>query len=559
MCSVSVAFAGLAVVLLGDFLRLPPVRGKPIYACVDEHDKIERFLSLNLWHMFQFAELTEVMRQKCDAEYINLLNKIRIGDIDADVQQKLKARFVNETADNYPQNVVDMFEENYPAVVHNKKILDTLPGELCRVNATDNIPADCKYPLQCIASGQNRKQTDTGGLAKSLELKVGAKVMITVNIDIKDRLINFQVGEVFEFKIVDNVINKVYIKFQDPQIGRKAMMSNDFTKTNCVVPIEKCEADIPISNGSVSPSIKWTQFPLALSCACTIHKVQGLSLNEGVVRFDSQKQKYFGLGQIYTALSRVTNYDKLFCKGELSTSSIRVNSSALEEYQRLRQGSIFDTIEKVAIGEDTTTLLPLNVLSLLKYVHDVVSDNRLINNDIFCFTETHIEPHYSTNTIQSFFKNFGIYFNNNSNKFLSLVYGLHNNLELIDGEDFPGLSVINIVKSSYSKVPLKLMILYKPNSQPLAIFNDYLQYMIEAKGPDITVGDFNIDPYQEYRLSHLLESYSKFVDSPTHIAGSTLGHVYVKNELQENNDISVSVLNIYFSDYDAVRVQILKK
>ena len=44
--------------------------------------------------------------------------------------------------------------------------------------------------------------------------------------------------------------------------------------------------------------------------------------------------------------------------------------------------------------------------------------------------------------------------------------------------------------------------------------------MIEAKGPDIIVGDFNIDAYQESRLSHLLAGYSQFVDSPTHIAGS---------------------------------------
>ena len=68
--------------------------------------------------------------------------------------------------------------------------------------------------------------------------------MVTVNIDIKDRLINGQVGEVFGFKIV-NVINEVYIKFQDPQIGKKAMMSNEFTRANCVVPIETCEADVP--------------------------------------------------------------------------------------------------------------------------------------------------------------------------------------------------------------------------------------------------------------------------------------------------------------------------
>ena len=76
-----------------------------------------------------------------------------------------------------------MFAENYPTVAHNEKILDTLPGELHRVNAIDSIPDDCKYPLPCIVSAQNRKQTDTGGLAKCLELKVGAKVMVTVRFE----------------------------------------------------------------------------------------------------------------------------------------------------------------------------------------------------------------------------------------------------------------------------------------------------------------------------------------------------------------------------------------
>ena len=236
-----------------------------------------------------FAELTEVMRQKGDAEFINLLNKIRIGDTHPDVQQKLKARFVNETADNYPQNAVHMFTEDWPIAVHNKKISDTLPCELHRVHAIDNIPADCKYPLQSIISAENRKQTDTGGLAKYLELKVGAKVMVTVKVDVNDRLINGQVGEVFGFKIVNNVIYKVYIKFEDLEIGRKAMMSSQFTRVNCVAPIKKCEADIPISKGSILTCIEPTQFPLALSWTCTIHKVQGLSHDEEVINFDLQK------------------------------------------------------------------------------------------------------------------------------------------------------------------------------------------------------------------------------------------------------------------------------
>ena len=58
------------------------------------------------------------------------------------------------------------------------------------------------------------------------------------------------------------------------------------------MPIKTCEADIQISNGTVSPCIKWTQFALALSWACTIHKVQGLSLNESIVSFNFQKQKF---------------------------------------------------------------------------------------------------------------------------------------------------------------------------------------------------------------------------------------------------------------------------
>ena len=49
--------------------------------------------------------------------------------------------------------------------------------------------------------------------------------MVTVNIAIKDRHINGQVGEVFGFKIFDNIVDEVYVKFQDPQIGRKVMMS----------------------------------------------------------------------------------------------------------------------------------------------------------------------------------------------------------------------------------------------------------------------------------------------------------------------------------------------
>ena len=208
-----------------------------------------------------------------------------------------------------------------------------MPGKRYTINAIDQIPTDCNYPVTLISLAQNKKQSETGGLAKCLELKVGAKVMVTVNVDIQDMLINGQIGEVAGFEIMNSTVKKVCLKFQDPLVGRNAMLSDHFAQQNCFVPLQKCDADIPICKGSISPSTKRTQFPTMFSWACTIHKVQGLRLEEGVVTFYLQDQRTFGQDQMYTALSRVSSYDKPFCVGKSEPSSIKVNVPALQEYE----------------------------------------------------------------------------------------------------------------------------------------------------------------------------------------------------------------------------------
>ena len=199
------------------------------------------------------------------------------------------------------------------------------------------------------------------------------------------------------------------------------MLSDHFAKQNCFVPLQKCDADIPICKGSISPIIKRTQFPLMLSWACAIHKVQVLSLEEGVVHIDLQKQRKFGQGQMYTALSRVSSYDKLFCVGKFEPSSIKVNVSALQEYERLRQNIIFENIENIFVTDDTITILLLNVKSLSKNACDIKSDARLMSNDVLCFTETQLQHQHLLNGIDQCFENCRIFFNNNDKKFLSLA------------------------------------------------------------------------------------------------------------------------------------------
>ena len=94
------------------------------------------------------------------------------------------------------------------------------------------------------------------------------------------------------------------------------MRSSYLDRQNSWVPIEKCETKISLKKGSVSTSIKCTQLSLALAWASTVHKVQGLSLEQGAIDFDLQKQMLFGPGRICIALSRVKTYDNLYCIGE---------------------------------------------------------------------------------------------------------------------------------------------------------------------------------------------------------------------------------------------------
>ena len=70
-----------------------------------------------------------------------------------------------------------------------------------------------------IQAAHNQKQINTGGLAKLLQLKIGVKVIFTVNIDIQDWLINGEVGKVVHISAFNNIVQKIYVKFSDQEAG----------------------------------------------------------------------------------------------------------------------------------------------------------------------------------------------------------------------------------------------------------------------------------------------------------------------------------------------------
>ena len=84
---------------------------------------MKHLLGLQSWHLFKYAELTEVVGQN-DKLFIDLLNKVRVGNIDDDVENLLKARFIRESDENYPKDALHMCGENEPAMKRNETILN---------------------------------------------------------------------------------------------------------------------------------------------------------------------------------------------------------------------------------------------------------------------------------------------------------------------------------------------------------------------------------------------------------------------------------------------------
>ena len=74
-------------------------------------------------------QLSKIVRQN-DKLFIDLLNKVRAGNIDDDVENLLKARFICESDENYPKDALHMYAENGPAMKRNEAILNDLPGQL---------------------------------------------------------------------------------------------------------------------------------------------------------------------------------------------------------------------------------------------------------------------------------------------------------------------------------------------------------------------------------------------------------------------------------------------
>ena len=130
-------FAELDALVCRYLHQLTLIKGTSIYC---NTGKMKIFFNLDLWRGFKTAELTEVMRQQGDFEFISLLNKIRVAIVYDKVEKLLKPRFVTKDDLFYPKHVVHMFAENCPVVDYNELMFNEKDGQTISLSAISDIP-----------------------------------------------------------------------------------------------------------------------------------------------------------------------------------------------------------------------------------------------------------------------------------------------------------------------------------------------------------------------------------------------------------------------------------
>ena len=160
------------------------------------------------------------------------------------------------------------------------------------------------------------------------------------------------------------------------------------------VPIERVTLDIKTNaKKDIAPAIKRTQFPLTLSWGRTVHKVQGLSLDQFVLSCNLLKQRSFNPGQFYVGISRATSLEGLFLTGKFDKKVIVVDERVKAEYDYLRQEQLLESLNNENQLENNVflELKICNVQSLGRHIVVMRSDSFFTNSDII------LKPNYQAN------------------------------------------------------------------------------------------------------------------------------------------------------------------
>ena len=388
------AFGGLSVIAVGDLYQLKPVGDFLI--CLDLKAGASS-LARNLWkELFTMYELVDIMRQKDDLAFAQLLNRLRLNEMTEEDKQVLQTRVFDRDTGDYPKDAVHLFARNFYVKKHNDNILSQLPGEKfvipCHDNVVSaNIPAkECQTLINSLPDDYSK----TGQLMKSLTVVVGMIVVHTANVDVEDGLTNGATGVVKQIDFRMEGTNRpsiIWVLFDDPRVGRTTRekyrklynpsINKDWT------PVFDVQRTF-ILNYKTYQRI---QFPLTPASGKSVWKAEGATVDRVVVDL-SQEKRIVKIPHIhYVALSRVKRLKDLYILN-LNEASMALDDDVNVEMHRLRTEAALELCYVPLYKTDPGKIKIAfnNARSLHKHFRDVEFEPNVLAADAIGFAETRL-------------------------------------------------------------------------------------------------------------------------------------------------------------------------
>ncbi|XP_013855916.1 ATP-dependent DNA helicase PIF1 [Austrofundulus limnaeus] len=548
-------FGGMSVLAVGDFYQLPPVRhSKPL--CVFDPADID------LWHEhFHMITLTEIMRQKDDVAFAEMLNRIRVKERRDELSQAdrdLLSRTVTEP-ELCPTDVLHIFATNKQVNEHNTATLEKFHSNIIKIDADDFQ----KDPQTGRMSRQNRPLAGRrGDLPDTLNVAEGARVMLTRNLNVQQGLVNGAFGQLVRVVRSENDqhILKLGLRMDNQASARNKRRGA--SESDDLVYVERLEDNLK-QRGAIR-----RQFPVKLAFSCTVHKTQGLTTQAAVVSL----KKMFEPGMAYVALSRVTSLSGLYLL-ELDETKLYANTEVTAALQTMRQASVEDMMPLLLLREtvsrpDTLTIVHHNAEGLPSHISDLKSHHELCLADVLCLTETHLQGSFVAESLH--LDGYNMFKRNRHVSYTNFPQIAHrsgggvavyvkNHLKVCEKQYLHNVTDLEfLVLKVEAPFPALIAVVYRPPDYSLRPFLENVVSLLDALDvmdchPVIVCGDFNENLLLGGRkpILELFQSrgFSQLITAATTDKNTLLDLVFIS---QPQRSLHSGVMRTYYSYHNPV-------